>query len=790
MDPLSALALAAAVVQFIDFGWKVAKRVDEYSSHNPQDTPKSLQAVCTQLPLLLSSLGHMKSGAQVDGIDVNTRCILRGVVAGCMAQVEALEAIVDEIARVPGESLRVRMKKVFVSLEKDKAIAEIQHNLQTYISVLVLHHVVDAADAAPELPNETYYFDVRERPVEAFVDRSKVMKQLQDALRPAANSLAPTPTIVHLSGERGAGKTQLALAFAHAAQAQGQFRTAFWRDASSTENLCMGLESVAAVVRRSADGSRQEKLDFVQAFLADLWHPWLLVFDNYDPREVDGIMSFLPHRGSGAIILISEAAPRTKDVVQVPKFHSPREQSELNQLLAAAVQRKDEEGIKDLLNQGADVDTLIWDEWPVLHRAALFGLEDTVQLLLERGASLSPPANVAKPLYWAANGQASIVAVLLDHEDATSSFGKPADYDAAFGQAAAGGHIEIVGMLLKRRNIRVNCEVKYGQTALQLAAKEGHTDMVELLIRYGALQERHAQANEALIDAASGGKLAMVKILLGKGMADVNAQKEDGRTALCNAAALRDENGPSGKEMTQCLLDAGADPNICSRDSSPLQEAALRDHTSIVELLLARGADPACSAGGWDPLSAAIKYKSLAAARILLGAPFTDDAAGRSFHTTALWVACRSGERDLVLQVLDAGAADLEATDGTGQAPLSIAIAYGHVPTARLLIRRGARHDVPDSDGDLPLHKAASAGYDLLVRDLLREGAVPDVKNGKGETAMCLAAKAGNEKVIKELLDGGASPNAENKYGETPLDLAEEANKKDVVKLLEDLAGK
>ena len=50
MDPLSALALAAAVAQLIDFGWKVAKRLDEYSSRNPADAPRSLQAVCTQLP--------------------------------------------------------------------------------------------------------------------------------------------------------------------------------------------------------------------------------------------------------------------------------------------------------------------------------------------------------------------------------------------------------------------------------------------------------------------------------------------------------------------------------------------------------------------------------------------------------------------------------------------------------------------------------------------------------------------------------------------------------------------
>jgi hypothetical protein len=47
MDPLSAIGLATAVVQFLDFGIKVVHRLEEYSSNNPAEVPKSLQTICT-----------------------------------------------------------------------------------------------------------------------------------------------------------------------------------------------------------------------------------------------------------------------------------------------------------------------------------------------------------------------------------------------------------------------------------------------------------------------------------------------------------------------------------------------------------------------------------------------------------------------------------------------------------------------------------------------------------------------------------------------------------------------
>ena len=647
MDPLSALALASAVIQFVDFSWKVAKRLDEYSSANPAETPRSLQAVCTQLPLLLNALGRMKADEEVGTVDLNTRCILRGVVAGCRQQVEELDAIIDEVARAPGDSLRVRLRKVFVSLKKDERVWAIERNLQTYVSVLILHHVVDTSAASPAIAEAAFFYDVREQAVASFVERPKLSEKLDASLAGASKSLAQTPVLTYLTGEKGAGKTQLALAYTHAAHQGSRFQTIFWRDASSSENLCLGLESIAAVIRRSTHGSRQEKLDFVQNFFGDLWHPWLLVLDNYDPSTTEGLPSFLPYRGSGAIILISEIAPTQGNVVHVPTFLTPEAQNQLDSSLAAAVQRKDVAGIKDLLAQGANVDTMIWNEWPVLHRAALFGLDEIVQTLLAQGASADPPIALAKPLYWAAaDGHLTIVSRLLNHEDMTGNFYKPKDYDEALGAAADGGYFDIAKTLLVRRDVRLDCEVHYGQTALQLAAKNGHAKVVDLLLEYGALRQQPTQAVSAFVSAASGGHLETLKILCEKGGTDVNSQSEDGRTALYYAAYLKDKaSKATGEEMVEYLLNAGADPNLCSRDGGPIHQAAVYDHIEIIDRLLAHSADPAHEPNGWSPLSIAIKYKSQNAAKRLLKEAPSDPEKRESFCLPAL---C-NGDRSLCL---------------------------------------------------------------------------------------------------------------------------------------------
>lgn len=698
MDPLSAIGLASSIVQFITFGLSVAKRLDELNAIHPGDVPKSLQAISSQLPLLLNALSRIKSDSQLKNLDFDTKCILRGMISGCQSQIIEVENMVNVITNAPGDNFKTKMKKVFTSFKYDDKVREIERNLQTYISVLILHHVIDSADAPLELADDTF-FDVREERVETFVERLSLMKELEACLHDAARSQVQTPTILLISGDKGVGKTQLALEYCHRAHTLKQFRTVFWLDASTLENLCLGFESIYATIRRSTDGSSKEKINFVIGFLSDLWHPWLLVLDNYEPSALyNDIMELLPSRGYGGIILITrdDAKSGLGKVIEVSKFVPPEEQNQLNSLLAQEVQRKDFEGMKNLVNQGADVNTLIWNEWPCLHRLALFGLEDAFTFFLERGADPNPPTvKIRKPIYWAAGeGNEMICSMLLDNEDETGQFLKPADYQAAFSQAVEKGSIGVVKMLWNRREVILNGKNQYDYTPLQSAANKGHKEVVKFFIDQGALIEDHEQGDQALIHAASEGHFEIIKLLISEGKVDPNVTYgSDKRTALYCIAGLKDKDGreKQREEIAKFLLDKGADPNRFDVEG-PLHQAATHDLPDMIRLLLEHSADPTKGGNNYSPLDVAIKYQSPEAIKLFLQCKIRDSATWEKWLERGLLYAASSGHREAVLQILKAGAninALQEEGYAKGATALLLAIFSGEIKTAQFLVRQG-----------------------------------------------------------------------------------------------------
>src|SRR6266545_2137827 len=87
---------------------------------------------------------------------------------------------------------------------------------------------------------------------------------------------------------------------------------------------------------------------------------------------------------------------------------------------------------------------------------------------------------------------------------------------------------------------------------LLVAARQGHTEVVELLLAAGE-SPRAAYRNDltALMWAAAYGHAGTVKLLLGRG-ADANARDNRGKTALAMAVEGRHE------ETAQLLRKAGA----------------------------------------------------------------------------------------------------------------------------------------------------------------------------------------------------------------------------------------
>jgi len=118
--------------------------------------------------------------------------------------------------------------------------------------------------------------------------------------------------------------------------------------------------------------------------------------------------------------------------------------------------------------------------------------------------------------------------------------------------AAANGNVRLVESLLRlRANILKNN--KYGESALALAALNGHKEVVYFLVDAGA--RINAPGWGALHYAVFNGQADIVRYLVDQG-GDVNARAPNYHTALMLAA----RNGHG--EIVRVLLAAGANPEL------------------------------------------------------------------------------------------------------------------------------------------------------------------------------------------------------------------------------------
>lgn len=120
-----------------------------------------------------------------------------------------------------------------------------------------------------------------------------------------------------------------------------------------------------------------------------------------------------------------------------------------------------------------------------------------------------------------------------------------------------------------------------GNTALTLAAANGHSDVVKMLIDSNAnVNLASKSGNTPLHHAAANGHTSIISQLQAGG-ADINAENKNGQTALHRAAQL------GHTETVQALLRAGADVNHPDNSGfTPLMYAAHAGKTETVQALI------------------------------------------------------------------------------------------------------------------------------------------------------------------------------------------------------------
>ncbi|KAI9858058.1 MAG: hypothetical protein M1813_007870 [Trichoglossum hirsutum] len=156
--------------------------------------------------------------------------------------------------------------------------------------------------------SNTYYETPSSR-VSQFVERVELLREIEMAF---ANITGNTfPKIVVLVGMGGQGKTQLALEYCRVARKSGKFQAIFWIDASSSNSVSRGFETIAEKISSAGRvfDDIESKMAFVKETLRQWRNPWLMVFDNYDqPSEFRNITTCFPQGETGAILFTSRHA--------------------------------------------------------------------------------------------------------------------------------------------------------------------------------------------------------------------------------------------------------------------------------------------------------------------------------------------------------------------------------------------------------------------------------------------------------------------------------------------------
>lgn len=416
---------------------------------------------------------------------------------------------------------------------------------------------------------------------------------------------------------------------------------------------------------------------------------------------------------------------------------------------------------------------------PVLGTAADFGLAQIVKQVLEDGQDVDASDSTgATALHWAAAaGDINTIHTLL----AAGADVSKTDVGGGTGliKAVMSVQYEAVATLVKN-GASVNMRMLHGDDALSYAFNRESSSIVRLLLDNGAGVETQYSVHDAVHEEDTGKIMEVgntilfsilnqircgfhpsvesMELLVEKG-ADLSHSFYGKETAIHIAA----QNGLP--DIVTFLLNHGVDPNLRTDDGyTPLHWATFCGNLEVVQLLLDSGANIAArNSVGETVLHTSLHHSPdddiitfLLAHNGLLD--MVDD-----WGRTALHEAAYRGLSSIVKILTDHGASG-NAKDNQNWTPLLYAAACGQEDVINQLLESCSIHAQPNYERLLKgahLRRTVAMNDDLVAQRLLRDPNLDvTVPDHEGTTTLHHAAYNGYTSLVGLLLERGASVHA------------------------------
>ncbi|PVH90556.1 hypothetical protein DM02DRAFT_711452 [Periconia macrospinosa] len=323
-EALAVVGIVANIVQLVDFGTRVLKRLNQYQS-SLAEIPEAFRHIKTELPVLLDALRQTKAAIDAGSLHDESIKALLPAVEGCSVQIKVLDDMIEKELPALSNSWSRRGRKALRSLRCDAKVEKIIAVIRGYVQTLTYHAAASLKDLAgytlpPPTPSSTVPF----RRDDDFVSRDSLTKIRKICARPAARAA--------LVGLGGVGKSQVAIEYAYQVRDESPDTWVFWVHAGTQARFEEGYRRITEATRMEGwDNPKADVLRLVRSWLCDESNGrWVMVVDNADDLDVffhplssqravaagnpgqaaEPLSDFLPQSPNGSILVTS----RSQDV--------------------------------------------------------------------------------------------------------------------------------------------------------------------------------------------------------------------------------------------------------------------------------------------------------------------------------------------------------------------------------------------------------------------------------------------------------------------------------------------